>query len=270
MFDEIGYTFKSMFNDLILSIPNVIKALLILVVAWIVATIVKALFEKVLVKLGVGRALAKTPIAVDEESGNSFLSSIGKLVYVLVFILFLPAVFAAVNMTEVSQPISNMMSQFITFIPNLFAAGIIITIGVFVAKLVKELFKRFFEALNLDKWFRKINPDQVDPEATQTTLSTVLANIIYVVILIPFITIGLEALSIDTISRPIESVLNNVIGLIPNIFIAIILIVVGYYIGKLLGNLLTNLLDSVGFGKIFDSLGFSNPEKATKFNVAKF
>src|SRR5699024_8597964 len=56
----------------------------------------------------------------------------------------------------------------------------------------------------------------------------------------------------------------------PNIFIAIILIVVGYYIGKLLGNLLTNLLDSVGFGKIFDSLGFSNPEKATKFNVAKF
>lgn len=270
MFDEIGYTFKSMFNDLILSIPNVIKALLILVVAWIVATIVKALFEKVLVKVGVGRALAKTPIAQDEESGNSFLASIGKLVYVLVFILFLPAVFAAVNMTEVSQPISNMMSQFIAFIPNLFAAGIIITIGVFVAKLVKELFKRFFEALNLDKWFRKINPDQVDPEATQTTLSTVLANIIYVVILIPFITIGLEALSIDTISRPIESVLNNVIGLIPNIFIAIILIVVGYYIGKLLGNLLTNLLDSVGFGKIFDSLGFSNPEKASKFNVAKF
>lgn len=270
MFDEIGYTFKSMFDDLILSIPNVIKALLILVVAWIVATIVKALFEKVLVKLGVGRALAKTPIAQDEEAGNSFLQSIGKLIYVLVFILFLPAVFSAVNMTEVSAPISNMMSQFIEFIPNLFAAGIIIAIGIFVAKLVKELFRRFFEALNLDKWFRKINPEQLDTESSQTTLSTVLANIIYVLILIPFITIGLEALNIDTISRPIESVLNNVIGLIPNIFIAIILIVVGYYIGKLLGNLLTNLLDSVGFGKIFDSLGFSNPEKANKVNIPGF
>lgn len=270
MFDELGYTVTTMFNDLLLSIPNVIKAILILLIAWGVAIIAKAIFEKALVKIGAGRAIARTPLVQDEEAGNGLLQSIGKLVYFLVFILFLPAVFNALNMTEVSTPISNMMSQFLNFIPNLFAATIIVVIGVFVAKLVKELFKRFFEALNLDKWFRKINPDQIDTEASQTTLSTVLANIIYVIVLIPFITIGLEALNISTISHPIESVLNDVLALIPNIFVAIILVVVGYYIGKLLGNLLTNLLDSVGFGKIFESLGFSNTQKATTFNIAGF
>lgn len=270
MLDELGYTVTAMFNDLLLSIPNVIKAILILLVAWGVAVIAKAIFEKALVKIGAGRAIAKTPLVQDEEAGNSLLQNIGKLVYFLVFILFLPAVFNALNMTDVSTPISNMMSQFLNFIPNLVAATIIVVIGVFVAKLVKELFKSFFTTLNLDKWFRKISPEKADPAASQITLSAVLANIIYVVVLIPFITIGLEALNISTISHPVESVLNDVLGLIPNIFVAVILVVVGYYIGKLLGNLLTNLLDSVGFGKIFESLGFSNAQKPSTFNIARF
>src|SRR5699024_4399430 len=150
-----------------------------------------------------------------------------------------------------STPIANMMNQLLSFIPNLIAASIIIIIGVFVAKLVKQLFIKFFNALNLDKWLSKVNPDHVDHDDAHATLSNVLSNIIYVIIFIPFITIGLEALNIDTISKPIQSVLNDILAIIPNIFVAIILVIVGYYIGKLLGNLLTSLLQGTGVHKIY-------------------
>ncbi|WP_368653894.1 mechanosensitive ion channel [Ornithinibacillus sp. 4-3] len=269
MFDDLTFSFESMFDSLLMELPNVIKAILLLLLAWGIAVVAKAIIQKAFVKIGVGKALTKTNLFKDEPEAENLLNQIGKLVYILVFVLFLPSVFNALNMTEVSAPISNMMSQFLNYIPNILAAAIIIIIGVFVAKLVKELFKQFFNTVKLDKLFRKVNPNQVGEEQkAQTTLSTVLSNIIYIFVLIPFVTIGLEALNIASISNPIQSVLSDVLTAIPNIFVATVLIVVGYYIGKFLGNLLTNLLQGVGISQIFKSLGFGNTTEP-KFDLAK-
>src|SRR5699024_4920304 len=162
-----------------------------------------------------------------------------------------------------------MMAKFLNFIPNIIAAAVIIIIGVFVAKLVKQLFVQFFKTLNLDKWLNKVSPSQAEGTEAQTTLSSVIANIIFVIIIIPFITIGLEALNIQTISRPIESVLNNILAMIPSIFVAIILIVAGFYIGKFVGRLLTNLLQGTHINDVYHSLGFSK-EQAPSFDLANF
>lgn len=270
MVDELKYTWDNMISSIVMELPNVMKAILLLLLAWVIAIIARNVFNKLLVKVGFGRALSKTPFVADEKSGNELLENIGKLVYFLVFILFLPTVFGVLNMTEVAAPISNMMDKFLYFIPNIIAAAVIILIGVFVAKLVKQLFEQFFTTLNIDKWVNKVLPNKGETEEAQATLSSVISNIIFIVILIPFITIGLEALNIQTISRPIESVLNNVLAMIPGIFVAIILIVVGFYIGKFVGSLLTNLLRGANINKVFDSLGISNKVDGKGFDIANF
>lgn len=266
MVDEISYSFNSVLSDLISGIPNVIKAALLLLVAWGVAVIVKNIVEKLLRKVGVGRALSRTPLVNDEKQGERIIENIAKLIYLLIFVLFLPSVFNALNMSDVSSPITSMMNQFLGFIPNLIAAAIIMIIGVFIARLVKSLFAQFFQTLNLDKWFRKISPEKATHDDTQMTLSNVLANVIFIVILIPFITMSLEALAIETITRPIQSVLDSVLAMIPNIFVAIILVIVGYYLGKFVGNLLTNILHGTGVNNVYAKLGLSNQS----FDVAKF
>lgn len=270
MFQEAMYNFEVIFSDLVYGIPNVIKALLILLVAWGVAVLAKTIIEKGLVKIGVGKALTKTPLYTEEKDAENMLGQVAKLVYFLVFLLFLPAVFSALNMTSVAVPIADMMGQILSFIPNLIAAAIIVVIGVFVAKLVRELFKKFFLTINMDKWFKKVYPgDTTNQVKSQMTVSNVIANVIYVIVIIPFVTIGLEALNIASISRPIESVLNSVLAIIPNIFVAIILVLVGHFIGKFLGNLLRSLLVGVGLDKVIESLGFTNVEKRP-FDIAKF
>lgn len=268
MFDEVGYSMENMFNSLIAELPNVIKALLLLLLAWVIATIAKNIFQKLLVKVGAARGLSRTPVAKTEEDGETILENIGKLLYFLVFVLFLPSVFGALNMTEVSTPISNMMSQLLNFIPSIIAAAIVIVLGVFVAKLVKDLCRQFFQTIQMDRWLAKVVPEK--DATTQAKLSGILANIVYVIVLIPFITIGVEALKIETISRPIQSVLNNILLMIPNIFIAIVLIVAGYYLGRLVGNLLTNLLQGTGINRIYDALGFNKGVEKTSFDLAKF
>lgn len=266
MFSQLQYSMENMFDSLIMELPNVFKAILLLLLAWGVAVVARLIIQKLFVKIGVGKALSKTPLFKDETESEKMLEQVGRLVYFLVFVLFLPAVFNAINMTEVALPISNMMSQFLNYIPSIIAATIIVVIGIFVARLVKELFKQFFQTLKLDKVFQKVNPERNEGDA-QIKLSHVLANVIYVLVLIPFITIALEALNIASISVPIQSVLNDVLSMIPNIFVAIVLIIVGYYIGKFLGNLLTNLLQGVGIDKVSKSLGLGTGD--TSFNIGK-
>ncbi len=267
--NDLGNSFQQMLNNLIQAIPNVIAALLLLILAWIVAVVAKGIVEKLFVKFGVHKAIGKTNFVEDEEQGKNVLKSIAKIVYLLVFILFLPAILDALNMNSVSGPISNMMDKLLGFIPNIIAAAVILVIGYVIAKLVKELVERLLVSLHVDRWFNKVKPTSQQSDDVNVTLSSVLANVLFVVILIPVITIALEALEIQTISQPITDVLNSVLTIIPNIFIAIVLVIVGYYLGEILGKLLTGLIQGTGVNNIFSSLGMENAENKVPFDIAK-
>ena len=71
MWDDLKMSFNNMFHNLILEVPNVVKAILLLVLAWVVAMGVRALFQKGLVRIGAGRALGKTPLVENEEEGKT-------------------------------------------------------------------------------------------------------------------------------------------------------------------------------------------------------
>ncbi|KAB8127384.1 mechanosensitive ion channel [Gracilibacillus oryzae] len=270
--NDLGHSFGNMINQVVQAIPNVIAALLLLLLAWVVAVIAKNIIQKLLVKFGLHRTMSRTRLVEDEAKGKQFLESIAKFVYLLVFILFLPAILDALNMDSVSGPISNMMDKLLGFIPNVIAAAIILIIGYVIAKLIKDLTERLLVTVNVDKWYNKVKPAQTTPasaDAATAKLSAILANVVFVIILIPVITMALETLAIESISNPITAVLNNVLQMIPNIFVAIVLIIVGYYIGKFVGNLLTGLLEGTGINQIFDTLGTDNFRSKMRFNLSK-
>ncbi|SES36457.1 mechanosensitive ion channel [Salipaludibacillus aurantiacus] len=264
--DNIGDQFQAMLSDLISLIPNLIIALLLLLLAWGVATLAKNVIAKGLVKMGAARGLAKTRVIENEEKGEETLKYISKIVYFLVFILFLPSVLDALNMEAVSQPITNMVQTFLAFLPNVFAAGIILFVGIFIARLVKDLIFKFLESLDIDRWFNKVTKSKQTAEGS-TKLSSILANILFVVILIPIITVALETLNIDTISQPIVSVLDSVLSMIPNVFVAIVLVLVGYYLAKFVSDLLTSLLQRTGIDNIYSYFNVDT-SKAPNFKVS--
>ena len=195
--NNISDSFQSMLTQLIQAIPNVIYALLLFLLAWIIAKGVKALITKGFVKMGFHKALSKAPIIQNKEQGEDILSIIGNIVYYLIFILFLPSILNALGMNSVSEPITNMMDRMLSFIPNLIAAAIILVLGVFIARLIKDLVFKFLQSLHIDSWYQKLNPDSAGEAPNQYALSNVLANIVYVFVLIPVITMALDALNIQ-------------------------------------------------------------------------
>ncbi|MCH4826100.1 MAG: mechanosensitive ion channel [Planococcus sp. (in: firmicutes)] len=272
--NDIGNSFRGVGNTIIDYIPNVLGALLLLLVAWIVATVVRAIFTKGLKKAGADRAMVKGHMAKTKEDADSILDSIGKILYYLIFILFIPSVLQALDMNNVAQPISNMMDKLLAFLPNLFMAIIILVIGYFVAKFVKNLVFSLLTAINIDKWFNKFTNKPSGTTGTtrmdagdKATLANVLANTVFVIVLIPILTIALETLNIRSISEPIVNMLNQVLNMIPNIFVAIILILVGVLIAKFVGDLLISLLNGTGINRFSTYLN-TDKTKTPSFDIA--
>lgn len=267
------YNFQVVGNNILSFIPNILKALILLLIAWGVAVLAKKIVEKLLLKTNMDTHLSKGTQPPDIKTGKDRVQSISKIVYFLVFILFLPSILDALDMNSVSMPISNMMNNLLGFIPNLIGAGIILFIGYFIAKILRDLTKTLLRTANIDKYYQKIMPDVGEKQEleveNQYTIADVLSKVVFGIVLIPVITVALETLKIESLTQPIVLILNQVLMMIPNIFVAIILIVLGFYIAKFVGQILESLLYSMGIENIYNWADEKTDTDIPRFNISK-
>jgi small-conductance mechanosensitive channel len=245
------------------ALPSIVWAVLLLIVAFAVAALAKYIVTKILEKVNAKKITDKIGIT-DEETGSS-IEFIGKLVFLIVFLLFLPGVLDRLGMQNVSAPITSMVSQFLDYLPNILAAAVVLVIGLFIAKLIRQLLTPLLKKLNVDRLQEKagISPTE------GTTLSSILAYIIYILILIPVIIAALQILNITAISAPAIAMLNRIVSFLPNIFSAIAIIVIGTFIAKIIGKLLTGILSGVGTDKILEKVITREDAKAINVSLSK-
>lgn len=240
-------------------VGSIIAAALILLVAVIVASIVKTLVLKLVDKTRLQNILAK---ADTEDKPGSAKEFIGKLVYLLVFLLFVPGIFSALGLGSVMAPISNILNTIWGYVPNLVAAAIVLMVGNLIAKLVRQLLVPVFDKLNINKLQEKAGIEVKNADK----LSNTLAYVVYVLILIPTVVMALNVLNITVISIPAVNMLNSVISFIPNIVIGLVIIVIGCMIGKLAGQIVTRLIASAGLDAKLQGL---LDDKNQKFVLSK-
>ena len=119
------------------AIPSILQALLILLIGFILAKILSRLVKRLLVTLGAD-ALAEKLNRIElvgksniQVRPSAFFS---KLIYYIVFIIFLIAAVEALGM----RAISMMLSDFIAYLPKAFAALLVLVFGVYLADLIKK------------------------------------------------------------------------------------------------------------------------------------
>lgn len=218
----------------------VIRAVLLLLVAFLCAKIVKSLVNKV---------LSKTKLGVDDSSSDTAsegrgktVDFLGRLMYLLVFLLFVPGIFDSLGLGEMSAPILNLLNTMWGYLPNVLAAVIVLWVGFFIAKLVRELLVPVFGKLKVNRLQEKAGLDVTD----SAKLSNTLAYIVYVLILIPVVITALQVLNIQAISAPAVKMLDVIFAFIPNILAALMIIVIGCTIAKFAGGIVESLIASAG------------------------
>lgn len=221
---------------------SVVGAVLILVAAFVVAAIVKSLVLKLLNKGKVSEVLEKADAAGADSKAGTTKDFIGKLVYLFVFLLFVPGIFACLGLSNITSPITGLLNTVWGYVPNIVAAVIVLVIGFFIAKLVRQLLVPVFDKLSINKLQEKAG---IEVSGTDK-LSSTLAYIVYVLILIPMIVVALDVLNISVISVPAVNMLNLIFSYIPSIFVGLVIIVIGCIIGKFVGQIVTRLIAAAG------------------------
>lgn len=229
-----------------------VKAVILLIVAFIVAAIVKSIIVKLLSKTKL--AQAKSPEG-EGNQGAKAIELIAKLAQLIVFLLFVPGIFETLGMTQVSAPLLNMLNNVWVYVPNIIGSVIVLWVGFYIAKLVRELLIPVLNKLEINK-LQNLAGIQVDD---QGKLSNTIAYIVYVLILIPIIIAALYVLNIRAITDPAIAMLSIIFNYIPNIFAALVIIVIGWILSKFIGNIVTRLIEASGLdAKVENLMGSKN------------
>ncbi len=127
---NIGDSFQKALDTFFAFLPNVLAFLIILIIGYIVARIVKAIVAKALQKLGLDEQLHKSEAKsyVDRVMpGASPSNGIARVVFYIVFAFFL---FSAIGALKIPA-LTTFMNQVLSYLPN-----VIVAILIFVAAAV--------------------------------------------------------------------------------------------------------------------------------------
>jgi len=119
-------------------IPKLIGFLLILLVGWIVASALSKALTWLLKKVGFERMATRIGLTRMEQQIGVNLNTaeiLGKVLYWFVFLIFLVSAVDALGLTTVS----NILTQVIAYIPNVFVAILVLFLGTLVATFMADI-----------------------------------------------------------------------------------------------------------------------------------
>ena len=231
--------------------PRVIFALLLLLAAWVVASILRAVTQRGLRALKVDEKLST---AEDTSSGQTIVKTLSDVVYWIVFLCFIPAILGVLGLNGILAPVQTMMNNILGFLPNVLAAVLIFVIGSLIARILRQIVTSLLVAVGANRLAEKAGIESV---AGTNGVSGIIGTIVYALVLLGVLSAALSVLSIEAISNPINNVINGITNAIPNIFGAAIIVVIAFMIGRVVAGIVTNILTGIGFNSIPKALGFS-------------
>ena len=235
--------------------PRVLGAGTLLLVAWLVATVVKKLIVGVTSAARVDERLSGEA-EIEDGKTVPVSKALAEGVYWLIFLLFLPAILGALALEGLFVPVQQLVDGLLGFLPNILAAGLILAVGWFVARLVRRIVTNLLATVGVDRF-----GDQVGASSMlgAMRLSGLVGLIVYVLILFPVLISSLNALQLAAITEPASNMLGTILDVFPALFAAVMLVGVAYFVGRLVSRLIGNVLAGVGFDKILAKLGLGQP-----------
>ncbi len=139
---------SSAWRNVIEFVPKLVVFLLILLIGWLVARVLQRVTNSVLERVGFDKAVERGGIGTALARSDYDASDIvAKLVYYAIWLIALQLAFGVFG----PNPISELLSQLVAWLPRLVVAIIIIVIASAIAKAVKDLITAALGGLSYGK-----------------------------------------------------------------------------------------------------------------------
>ena len=251
-FSDLKTSFSA---DIVSFVPTLLGALAILAIGIVIAFIASWIVGSLLNKTQLDEKIAGW---VSGRSGDDIpTAKWGSTAIFWLLILFtLVAVLNALDLTVVSEPLNDLLSTIMEFLPRIAAAALLLGVAWVIATLVKTLIVRALAQVSIDE--RLSQQTGVDAAGSGFSLSDTLATVLYWFVFLLFLPLVLNTLGLEGLLTPVENLINEFLSAIPQILTAGIIFAIGWLVARIVRDIVTNLLAASGVDRFGSRFGLSN------------
>ena len=245
--------FKNVWQMIVDSnVLNLIGAILVLLVGWLIAVIVSSQVAKLVNRIGVDQKLNRCLPQGSELKEKSTAKFVGRFVYYLILLLTILGCLTTLNLTQTAEPIQEFVASLTSYAAKIIGAVALAFIAWVVATVLRYGSNMFLQMIRFDERFAKLS----DEKENETPLSATVASILYWVVLLFFLPSILNVLEIKGITEPIQQMFSKILGYIPNLIAAEV--VRKAVTGLIVISRVDALGEKAGVSKLFGNKGLSS------------
>lgn len=230
------------------SLPNLLAALAILVVGWIVALLVAKLVRAALRRTRLDDRLAALFRGERERTDVDVGRWVAQGVFYMLMLLVVIGVCQALNLTLVTEPLNSLLEQVFAFLPKLLGAAILMGIAWLAATILRRVVTAALGAARIDDKVRAGSP-------STPTLATSIGEAVYWLVFLLFLPAVLGALQLEGILRPVQNMFDDFLGYLPNLVAATLITLVGWFVAGIVRRIVSNLLGAAGVDRLGQKVG---------------
>jgi len=216
-----------------------IIALVTIVIGYFISKIAAAIVAGGINRTGIGKKAQTT--------GGNIGKSLSKAVFWVLWLVFILLGLGQFPMVSESlAPIKGMMANIFDYLPQLVVGAVVLGVGIMLSKVVKEALSSTLEAAQVDRFATKFGMGGSEDGVATTSLARSLGGLAAAIVTIIFAVTAIGIWDIPGVSEPVSNVLNTILGYIPRIIGAAIILAVFIFIGRFVSNLAKSTLPALG------------------------
>jgi hypothetical protein len=224
--------------------PNILKAALVMIAFVAAAYLVRWLIGAAIDRTG----LAKKANATTTTGGKSLGTSLATAAFWIVVLVGLVQSLAIAGATQISRALNGVVNPIMDYLPNVIGAVLLFAIFLIVANVVKHALKAILV-------FADGLPEQFGLASGPVNVSGITSYVAFSIVTLLGAITAFEVLDIAAISDPANALLNDIIGIIPNILAAGVILAVFVLIARFVADLLRRVLPGTGVDSAVSELG---------------
>lgn len=223
-------------------IPQLLGALGIFILGWVIAVLVRAGARRSLGALRVNERFVRlTGTKVDIEG------AVGLGLFWVVLLFTLVAVFNSLDLATVSGPFTAFTTELFAYAPRLLGGLALALVAWLLASVVRMVSQKLLDRTTLD--------EKLSEHADMAPIGESLAGALFWLVILLFVPAILGALGLRGLLDPLTQMLTKALDMLPNAVAALVIGGVGWILATVLRNLTTNLSRTAGIDKIGQRAG---------------
>lgn len=232
---------EDLFREISNVVPKLIGAGFTLFIGYIVAQVAKNATTATLDAAQVDALAARSGMTSATGSTGGISKALGSIIFVLIIVPVAIAALGILDIRSISEPLGNMLSSFLNYIPELIGASIVLAVSIFIGRFISNFVQQTLPTFGFD---RSINEVMMldDGEGLSVSPSKIAGNLAFVIVIILGLSAAVDILNINSLTDAFGS-LQDLGG---RVLTAGITIVVGVF----LANFVSRIIGGATDGKV--------------------